>query len=113
MKKRKLLYITTGGTLALLISLFVTIWCPWINEDVAQAKAISHFHKSWENSADGCYMDCEDCGVISVRKISFGQLVTLQYQCGWEGDVISLKTNDVFINFLGKSKFEDESEPGL
>ncbi|QCT02897.1 hypothetical protein E6C60_2184 [Paenibacillus algicola] len=91
MKKKNLVYISIGGTLTLIILLFVMIWSPWINTNVAHAKAISSFQRAWENSADSCSLECEECGVVSVKKVPFGQLVTLQSKCGWEGDVISLK----------------------
>lgn len=101
---KSLIYLITVFTVMLLALLFMTFWSPWINDDIAKVKAISHFQNSWKDSNDGCYIDCEDCGVINVEKSAFGKLVTLQFQCGWEGDVIMFKTNQFFTNFLGKTK---------
>jgi|GEM_PF-2369770 len=106
MKKKTFIYLTTGLAIISFISLYVTFWSPWINDDFAKVKAISHFQHSWKDSNDGCYINCDDCGVLRVKKKAFGKLVTLQYQCGWEGDVISFKTSQIFINFLGRTKFK-------
>lgn len=112
MKNRKLV-IVIGFLMVIVISLTTCIWCPWINEEIAKEIAITQFEKNWENTTDGCYLNCEDCGVIDVKKVFFGQLVTLQYQCGWAGDVITLKSSDVFVNFLGRTDFDYHTETNL
>lgn len=112
MKRKPLVYFASGCILVLLTSLFFIIYCPWINEDIAKTKAISLFQNKWENSSDGCYLDCENCGAVTVKKRAYGQLVTLQYRCGWEGDVVSLKTSQIFVNFLGKAEIKNHSNRG-
>jgi len=101
--KKNYIFLFTGLLFIVFASFTASIWCPWLTEDIASEKAISYFEKSWENSNDGCYLDCEDCGVIGVKKVFFGQLVSLHYKCGWIGDVIMEKNSDIFINFLGRT----------
>jgi len=96
---------TLGLLFAIFISLAAIMWSPWISEDIAKKRVVSYFEESWEPVSDGCHLKCENCGVIGAKKVLFGQLVSLRYKCGWAGDVITDKTNDIFINFLGRTNY--------
>lgn len=109
MRKRAIL-ISLGIVAFIIVLPLLIIWSPWLNEEIAAEKAITHFEKSWENPADGCYLNCESCGTLAIEKDLFGYVVTLRYQCGWEGDVITMKTSDIFINVFGRTDFNIHEE---
>lgn len=104
------MFLFLGLLFVVFVSLSAIMWSPWLSEDIAKKKAISYFEEGWEPVNDGCYLTCEDCGVVGVKKVFFGQLVSLQYKCGWAGDVIIDKTSDIFINFLGRTNYDIDKE---
>lgn len=96
-----------GWIFAFLIGIIFILcaWCPWVNESFAQQKAKEAFYKAWENSNDGCYLDCENCGLKETQKVIFGRTVKIDYQCGWEGDVITRESKEIFVSFSGNTNY--------
>jgi len=70
----------------ILLTLFLLIlllaWAPWLSRDTAQRKAEQAFETAWEGVADGCGLNCDNCGAKEAQKTLLGYAVRLEYACG-------------------------------
>jgi hypothetical protein len=57
-------------------------WSPWLTRETASRLAESQFNRAWEDVVDGCGTSGDEYGVKGFRKVPFGAVVTLDYQCG-------------------------------
>jgi hypothetical protein len=87
--------------LLLLIGLFA--WSPWLTASFTKTRAVDLFNKAWESVADGCGTNCNGCGALSVRRVPFGALVTVEYACGLipEDSTQYHERAEVFISVFG------------
>ena len=91
-------------TVILLITIiFTCAWCPWISWTYAAEQTVNHFELEWKDTADGCGIDCADCGVKHTMKTWFGRNVLIEYSCGQISgpSAINKETKAYFVSFLG------------
>jgi hypothetical protein len=88
-----------------LISLFVVIalsaWSPWITPDNAASLAETQFNRAWNGVIDGCGTSGDDLGAKDFRKVPFGAMTTLDYQCGLVMPGEPALHTTVYISFFG------------
>ena len=76
-------------------------WSPWLSQNIAFKFAETQFNLAWEGVIDGCGTFGDDLGAKEYRKVPFGAVVTLDYQCGLVApDETPLHTK-VYISFFG------------
>lgn len=102
---KKIIGIGLLSTILIAILLIVCAWSPWVNEEFAQQKAKQGFKEYWENSNDGCSINCENCGPKDTQKVLFGRKVNFIYNCGWQGDVVTTESIEIFVSFAGKEDY--------
>lgn len=90
----------TLGPLVLLV-LILCAWSPWITEESAFHLAETQFNKAWDGIIDGCGTDWNDLGAKDFRKVPFGAMVTLEYQCGLVMPGEPALETTVFVSFFG------------
>jgi hypothetical protein len=87
--------------LILLTVVGLCAWSPWITQEDAFALAETQFNKAWSGIIDGCGATGNDLGAKDFRKIPFGGMLTLEYQCGLVmPDEPPLQT-EVYVSFFG------------
>lgn len=88
---------------ALLLTIALLAWSPWITPAFARQRAVESFASAWRGVADGCSIDCNGCRVIDSQKTIFGAFVTLEYACGLiPPDSPKVRTRSAgFVSFLG------------
>ena len=57
-------------------------WSPWLTHRTASELAEKQFNDAWNEVIDGCGTSGTNLGINEYRKIPFGAVVTLDYQCG-------------------------------
>jgi hypothetical protein len=76
-------------------------WSPWLTQDTTSRLAETQFNNAWNGVMDGCGTSGKEYGVKDYRKVPFGAVVTLDYQCGLIApDEPSLHTK-IYVTFLG------------
>ena len=68
--------------LIILVLLVIFAWSPWITQEAAFHMAETQFNEAWNGIIDGCGTAWNDFGARDFRKIPFGAMLTLEYQCG-------------------------------
>ena len=68
--------------LIILVLLVIIAWSPWITQETAFHLAETQFNEAWSGIIDGCGTAWNDLGAKDFRKIPFGAMLTLEYQCG-------------------------------
>jgi hypothetical protein len=94
--RRKLFWI-----LVTCLILGVFAWSPWIDEETAVTLTETQFNKAWSRVIDGCGTSWEEYGARDFRKVPFGAMVTLYYQCGLVMEGEPALQRDVFVAFFG------------
>ena len=69
----------------------------------AERLAVRRFNAAWHNVADGCGVNCAECGVSAAKRVAFGYSVKIEYTCGMKpadtpGDN---RTDARFVSVLG------------
>jgi hypothetical protein len=64
-----------------LLVLGLCAWSPWITQEAAFDLTETQFNEAWSGIIDGCGTDWNGLGATNFRKIPFGAMVTLEYQC--------------------------------
>lgn len=83
------------------VILAMCAWAPWIMRDRAFQLAETQFNEAWSGIIDGCGTAWNDLGAKNFRKIPFGAMITLEYQCGLVmPDEPALETK-IYISFFG------------
>lgn len=90
-----------GVGVILFVILAVCAWSPWITQDRAFPLAETQFNEAWSGIIDGCGTAWNDLGARDFRKIPFGAMVTLEYQCGLVMPGEPPLVTTVYISFLG------------
>jgi len=76
-------------------------WSPWLSRETASRLAENQFNRAWNGVMDGCGTVGNTVGAKEFRKIPFGAVLSLDYQCGLVmPNEPSLHTT-VYITFLG------------
>ena len=89
--------------LIFVIILGLIAWSPWITQDISSELAETQFNDAWSGIIDGCGTSWNDLGARDFRKVPFGAMVTLHYQCGLVmPDEPPLQTT-VYVSFFGKA----------
>ena len=85
----------------ILVIIGLCAWSPWLTQETASRLAETQFNEAWSGIIDGCGTSGLDLGAREFRKLPFGAVVTLDYQCGLVmPDEAALRTN-VYVSFVG------------
>lgn len=79
----------------------VCAWSPWLTPETASRLADTQFNQAWNSVIDGCGTSGEDLGPKDFRKIPFGAVVTLDYQCGLVMPGEPALRTTVYVSFMG------------
>ena len=85
----------------ILVIIGLCAWSPWLTQETASRLAETQFNEAWSGIIDGCGTSGIDPGAREFRKLPFGAVVTLDYQCGLVmPDEPALHTT-VYVSFVG------------
>lgn len=90
-----------GLALVVLVIVGLCAWSPWITQATAFQLAESQFNAAWSGIIDGCGTAWNDLGAKDFRKIPFGALLTLEYQCGLVMPGEPALETQVYLSFFG------------
>jgi len=83
------------------IAVALLAWSPWLTKDNTSRIAEDQFNQAWNGVIDGCGTSGKEYGVKDYRKVPFGAVVILDYQCGLVmPNEPPLHTN-VYVTFWG------------
>ena len=76
-------------------------WSPWLTRETTSKLVEAQFNRSWNTVLDGCGTSGSELGTKEFRKVLFGAVISLDYQCGLVmPNEPPLQTN-IYVSFLG------------
>ena len=76
-------------------------WSPWLTRESTSKLAETQFNRAWNTVIDGCGTVGNELGTREFRKVPFGALISLDYQCGLVmPDEPPLHTS-IYVSFVG------------
>jgi hypothetical protein len=76
-------------------------WSPWLTRETASKLAENQFNHAWSTVIDGCGTAGNKLGAKEFRKVQFGAILTLDYQCGLVAPNEPPLHTKVFVSFAG------------
>lgn len=83
------------------LSLILCAWSPWLTQASSSKLAEDQFNLAWNSVIDGCGTSGTDLGVKEFRKVPFGAVVTLDYQCGLVMPGEPALHTTIYVSFIG------------
>ena len=76
-------------------------WSPWLTRETASRLAEYQFNRAWNTIIDGCGTAGNKLGAREFRKIPFGAILTLDYQCGLVMPNEPHLHTTIYVSFFG------------